>query len=214
MGKRSPGDELASNLQDSRVRKGTSGAATANQTLDNKSSTLTEENLRGNILGLGRPTFCDAFRTPAGASLMGGTTVNDDAVTAADGLDGVAYHEILHTLGYGLGSVWDDLLARTPDGQLRFTGENATDVYLNDLKTFSADDPFANVGVPVDNDGVRLDVDVLTANVIESGFIAPGTDSGDNLIALAAASFEDLGYDTHFDDGLPVLLTYDGWLLI
>lgn len=170
--------------------------------IDDKQLTLAVEDLAGSVLGIGGTSFPAGSDAPAGADAAGQIRFDDALVLNLDGLDGVAYHEIMHTLGYGIGPVWDSLLAVTPDGQLRFTGENAAATYVNDFGAFSAGDPFASAGVPVDDDGDHLDVDVFGPDLIESGVINAGTPAEANLFVLDMAVFEDLGYDTHIEDVL------------
>jgi hypothetical protein len=172
--------------------------------IDDKQLTLTVDDLDGALLGVGGTSFALGSDAPAGADATGFVQFDDQLVANLEGLDGVAYHEIMHTLGYGIGPVWDSLLEATPDGQLRFTGESATEAYVNDFSAFSADDPFASLGVPVDSNGDHLDVDVFGSDLIEAGFIDPGTPTEANLFELDMAIFEDLGYDIDIEDGLLV----------
>jgi hypothetical protein len=172
--------------------------------IDDKQLTLTVDDRDGALLGVGGTSFALGLDAPAGVDATGFVQFDDQLVANLEGLDGVAYHEIMHTLGYGIGPVWDSLLEATPDGQLRFTGDSATEAYVNDFSAFSADDPFASLGAPVDSNGDHLDVDVFGSNLIESGFIDPGTPAEANLFELDMAIFEDLGYDTQIEDGLLV----------
>lgn len=114
----------------------------------------------------------------------------------------IVLHEMMHTLG--LGTLWGYLGMTTGSiagGDLRFTGEMATEQYQTEFAGLAEADPGAALGVPVETDGgegtagghwdeARFD------NELATGYIDPSNYVSD----MTLASFDDLGYDTFFDD--------------
>ncbi|MGM0585592.1 MAG: leishmanolysin-related zinc metalloendopeptidase [Pseudomonadota bacterium] len=117
--------------------------------------------------------------------------------------DDVALHEMGHLMGFG--SIWG-YQGQTADydGDLRFTGENATLAYNAEFASIADSDPLSAYGVPIETDGGSGTAgkhwdDATFGSELFTGYI-----NGDNYVsAMSVASLEDLGYDTIFDPNNP-----------
>lgn len=112
-----------------------------------------------------------------------------------------ALHEMLHSLGFGV--AWDEMgliNGSVQSGDLRFTGENATKVYKEEM-TQSFGDSRSDVGVPIETDGGSGTAgshwdEATFGPEIMTGYL----DQNDYVSELTLATLEDMGYDTLFDD--------------
>lgn len=109
-------------------------------------------------------------------------------------------HEMLHTLGFGV--AWSAMdLVTDYGGDLRFTGENATEAYNSYYADIAAADALSDLGVPVETDGgngtagVHWD-DATFTNEIMTGQL----NSGNAVSDMTVAALEDMGYDTIYGD--------------
>ena len=123
-----------------------------------------------------------------------------------DAFQAVVTHEVLHVMGFGM--LWDigpnDLLSQT-EGGLRFTGENAIAAYKSVFPEIAAADPFADLGVPVEEElGEGLatghwDEEVFGNAELLTPFLGGAADP---LTDLTIASLEDIGYVTTYGDDM------------
>lgn len=129
---------------------------------------------------------------------------DDAARYESDGrFDDVALHEMAHLMGFG--SIWG-YQGQTADydGDLRFTGENATLAYNTEFASIADSDPLSAYGVPIETHGGSGTAgkhwdDATFGSELFTGYI-----NGDNYVsAMSVASLEDLGYDTIFDPNNP-----------
>ncbi|KZY29924.1 hypothetical protein A3731_25700, partial [Roseovarius sp. HI0049] len=113
----------------------------------------------------------------------------------------VVLHEMLHAMGFGpLWSLMGLFSGSVATGDLRFTGQNATDTYNSEFPGIAGADPGSLTGVPVETDGgsgtagghwdeALFDAELMT------GYI----DDGSYISVTTIAALEDMGYDTVFD---------------
>jgi len=114
----------------------------------------------------------------------------------------IVLHEMMHALGFGtLWSLMGLTSGSIAGGDLRFIGANATDTYLTEFPTIAGGDAGAFLGVPVETDGgsgtagghwdeLLFDAEIMTGYVDTGGFVS----------VMTIAAFEDMGYDTVFDN--------------
>ncbi len=181
---------------------------------------LTAIDGEGSILGQAGPT---AYRTadflPATAIME--FDIDDAALFDAVGMfDDIVLHEMLHSIGFG--TMWD-LMGLVTDfsGDLRFIGDNAMSVYLDDAAF--ADERLADsnesAGVPVETDGGPGTAgghwdDLLFRNEVMTGYIGDPNDPKDGTYAenianispnylsmVTIAALEDMGYETIYEAG-------------
>ena len=154
-----------------------------------------------------------AYGTVARAALSGVRSADDipwsgwvqfdagdiDRLLGAGTLDDVAFHEMLHVMGFG--PQWDDMgLLSTVNGQIRFTGPNAAAAWQAEFAGPASVDPDAAVGVPVEMDGGSGTAGVHWDEMVFRKEIMTGYVNADNYIsATTVAALEDMGYDTIFD---------------
>ncbi|MEM7709406.1 MAG: hypothetical protein AAF264_01380 [Pseudomonadota bacterium] len=187
-------DVVVQGLSDITFRDGT--------VVDDMAITMNLEDVDGSggILGFAGPDYIRGL----GDLPISGQVTFDTADTMALADEGeftdVALHEMLHTLG--VGTLWEtagfDFLEETAEGGLRFTGEAAIEAYQSAFPEIAADDPFSDIGVPVeDGFGPGSDRGHWDEAVFGAGeLMTPAFNSGqDNpLTALTVASLADLGY--------------------
>ncbi len=110
-------------------------------------------------------------------------------------------HEMMHSLGFGVS--WNEMgLVENINGDLRFTGENATRAYNTEFASTANNDALSDIGVPVETDGgsgtagVHWDDATFTKEMLSSN-LRP---SGNYLSDMSIGALEDMGYETIFDD--------------
>lgn len=113
-----------------------------------------------------------------------------------DLVDDFAFHEMLHAMGFG--TAWKTMgLVEDFDGDLRFTGDQATTTYNDLYAMLSADDPLAAYGVPVETDGGSGTAGVHWDHDTFGQEIMTGTLAMNNVISdLTIAALDDMGYET------------------
>lgn len=117
--------------------------------------------------------------------------------------DSLVLHEMIHALGFGK-NVWGKLgLVTSYDGDLRFTGDNATEAYAVEFPALAAVDPLAVVGVPVETDGGSGTVGSHWDEAAFRGELMTGVLNGSNFLSgMSVAALEDMGYQTVYGDAL------------
>jgi len=123
------------------------------------------------------------------------------ALAAVDGgyFDDLVMHEFLHALGFG--TSWDAMgLVTDFNGDLRFTGTGAIDVYNSYFSDIAAADDLSLQGVPLETDGgpgtAGKHWDEQTfGDELMTGVLS----GGDYLSDLSLAALEDMGYETIFN---------------
>jgi hypothetical protein len=119
-------------------------------------------------------------------------------------LDDLVFHEVLHCMGFGL--TWDYLgLVEDYDGDLRFTGENATEAYASTYKRKSKADALSDFGVPIETDGGVATAgkhwdDATFRNEIMTGKL----NYKNKITDMTIGALEDMGYETTYGDDLLV----------
>ena len=123
------------------------------------------------------------------------------AITGSGQWEDVAFHEILHALGFGV--AWNAMgLVEDFGGDLRFTGANAIEAYNNVYSDIASSDPLSAFGVAVETDGgsatsgVHWD-DATFGSEIMTGYIGGGSITSD----MTVAALEDMGYETVYESG-------------
>lgn len=114
----------------------------------------------------------------------------------------IVLHEMMHALGFG--TLWGSMgltSGSVNGGDIRFTGVNATDTYQTEFANIAGSDPDSLLGVPVETDGGPGTAgghwdEFLFNDEIMTGFV----DTGSFVSVMTIAAFEDMGYDTVFDD--------------
>lgn len=148
----------------------------------------------------------------------GYTALRSDSLLASDGylkldsadigtmeaynlVDDFAFHEILHALGFGLTWSAMGLTTTSPDGQLRFTGENATLAYKNVYASIAANDKYADMGVPIEMDGGSSTAGKHWDEIIFKSEIMTGSQStaGNVVSDMTIGALQDMGYQTIFN---------------
>lgn len=116
-------------------------------------------------------------------------------------VDDFAFHEILHALGFGLTWSAMGLTTTSPDGQLRFTGENATLAYKNVYASIAANDKYADMGVPIEMDGGSSTAGKHWDEIIFKSEIMTGSQStaGNVVSDMTIGALQDMGYQTVFN---------------
>lgn len=139
------------------------------------------------------------------AGFMSFDTADANHLMSSGDWNAVVLHEMMHTLG--VGTLWDYMgLLSNADGDLRFTGENATAAYQQYVEERGISDSGAANGVIVEEGGgsgtarSHWDEDVFEHELM-TGWL-----SGDmHLSDVTIASLEDLGYETVWDpDGTAI----------
>ncbi|MFK7938158.1 MAG: leishmanolysin-related zinc metalloendopeptidase [Roseovarius sp.] len=114
----------------------------------------------------------------------------------------IILHEMMHAMGFGtLWSLMGLTSGSVAGGDIRFTGQNAIDVYNSEFPGIAGSDSGSLLGVPVETDGGPGTAgghwdEVLFQDEIMTGFV----DQGAFVSLMTIASFEDMGYDTVFDN--------------
>lgn len=114
----------------------------------------------------------------------------------------IVLHEMMHALGFG--TLWGAMgltSGSVSGGDIRFTGVNATDTYQTEFAGIAGSDADSLLGVPVETDGGPGTAgghwdEFLFNDEIMTGFV----DTGSFVSVMTIAAFEDMGYDTVFDD--------------
>lgn len=154
----------------------------------------------GGVIGYAGPT---AERASNGLPYTARLTMDSadvDTQMARGSWQGFVLHEMLHCLGAG--PLWDDMGLTTGSvagDDLRFTGANATQAYLDN--PLSSLDNQAYLGVPIETHGGSGTAgshwdEHLFGSEILTGYLGNSTYISD----ITIASLEDLGYDTAWDD--------------
>jgi len=114
----------------------------------------------------------------------------------------IIIHEMMHALGFGtLWSAMDLTSGSVAGGDIRFTGQNATDVYQTEFPGIAGGDAGSLLGVPVETDGGPGTAgghwdEFLFDEEIMTGYV----DTGSFVSVMTIAALEDMGYDTVFDN--------------
>jgi hypothetical protein len=158
----------------------------------------------GSFLGYGGSS---ALRTDSYLPSSGYFFLDNDGAASAlnnGNLDDLVFHEVLHCMGFGL--TWDYLgLVTDYGGDLRFSGENATEAYASTYKKkFNLDD-LSDLGVPVETDGGTATAGKHWDDSTFGREIMTGRLNNTNKITdMTIAALEDMGYETTYGDDLLV----------
>lgn len=115
-------------------------------------------------------------------------------------LDDLLQHEMLHAMGFG--TAWKAMgLVDDYNGDLRFNGANATQVYNTLFDSLASRDPLSDKGVPIETDGGSSAAgkhwdEATFGNEIMSTTL----NYSNNTTQLTVAALEDMGYQTTFAD--------------
>ncbi|MDF1668811.1 MAG: leishmanolysin-related zinc metalloendopeptidase [Roseovarius sp.] len=116
--------------------------------------------------------------------------------------ESIVLHEMMHALGFGtLWSLMGLTTGSVAGGDIRFTGQNATDTYQTEFPGIAGSDAGSLLGVPVEADGGPGTAgghwdELIFDEEIMTGYV----DTGSFVSVMTIASFEDMGYDTVFDN--------------
>lgn len=110
--------------------------------------------------------------------------------------DDFALHEMLHCLGFG--TAWSAMgLVQNYNGDLRFTGNHATDMYNALYPLIAGPDQNSHLGVPVETDGGSGTAGVHWDDATFKNEIMTGALNFTNVVSdMTIAALEDMGYDT------------------
>lgn len=107
----------------------------------------------------------------------------------------VAFHEILHAMGFG--TVWGITgLTEQIDGETRFVGENAIEAYNNIFADQAAGDANSDLGVPLSSDGAHWSQTYFGSEALSPTLSL----SGNQISMMTIAALEDMGYETIYGD--------------
>jgi hypothetical protein len=111
-------------------------------------------------------------------------------------------HEVLHAMGFG--TLWSYAgLVETINGQLRFTGQNATEAYNTEFADIAAADADSWLGVPVEMEGGSGTAGVHWDDATFTDEVMTGRLNWTNVISdMTLASLADMGYQTTYGDAL------------
>ncbi|MEP2783485.1 MAG: leishmanolysin-related zinc metalloendopeptidase [Pseudoruegeria sp.] len=157
----------------------------------------------GGVLGSAGPDYIrndGSYLTATGSM----TFDSEDAQNQFDlgNWETIVLHEMMHALGFGtLWSLMGLTTGSVAGGDIRFTGSNATDVYQTEFASIANADLGSLLGVPVETDGGSGTAgghwdEVLFQEEIMTGYV----DAGGYVSEMTIASFEDMGYDTVYDN--------------
>ena len=179
---------------------------TANGWIDDILITANLTSIDGAGGNVGRGGYT-ALRADSGLSSQGYLRIDEADVNKMlnyDVLDDLAVHEMLHSLGFG--TAWSRMgLTETIDGSLRFTGQNAIDVYNDQFADIAMEDILSDVGVPVEMEGgsgtagMHWDEEIFGKEIMSSQLNVNNTFSD-----LTVAALEDMGYDTYYNEMIVV----------
>lgn len=139
---------------------------------------------------------------PDGLSYEGQMTF-DSNDTSIGTFGDVVLHEMMHCVG--IGTLWGDMTSgSTGAGDMRFTGQNATEAYKALFPDIAGTDPNADMGVPIETDGASGTAGSHWDEETFNDEIMTGYINGSNTFTgMTAAALEDMGYDTIFDAASP-----------
>ncbi|WP_308916757.1 leishmanolysin-related zinc metalloendopeptidase [Jannaschia sp. LMIT008] len=151
---------------------------------------------RGGTIGSAGPRY---VRSDDYLSVMGQMrfdTADAQSMLSRGIWEDVIFHEMMHTVGFG--TLWELMgLVKDFDGDLRFTGKDATKAYKDGFPDIAKNDPLAKYGVPVETDGGSGTAgghwdDRTFGNEIMTGYV-----NGSNTLSdMTIAALQDMGYDT------------------
>lgn len=162
--------------------------------------TLTTIDGSGGFAGWGGTTASRSGSYLPGQGYMKLDSADTSSLVSKGILDDMILHEMLHSLGFGVS--WKSMgLVTDVSGDLRFNGDYATKMYGELYPTLSANDPLADIGVPIETDGgsgtagVHWD-DATFKNELMTGAL----NLSNKLSDLSVAALQDMGYDTYVSD--------------
>lgn len=162
--------------------------------------TLTTIDGSGGFAGWGGTTASRSGSYLPGQGYMKLDSADTSSLVSKGILDDMILHEMLHSLGFGVS--WKSMgLVSDVSGDLRFNGDYATKMYGELYPTLSANDPLADIGVPIETDGgsgtagVHWD-DATFKNELMTGAL----NLSNKLSDLSVAALQDMGYDTYVSD--------------
>jgi hypothetical protein len=162
--------------------------------------TLTTIDGSGGFAGWGGTTASRSGTYLPGQGYMKLDSADTSSLVSKGILDDMILHEMLHSLGFGVS--WKSMgLVTDVSGDLRFNGDYATQMYGELYPTLSANDPLADIGVPIETDGgsgtagVHWD-DATFKNELMTGAL----NLSNKLSDLSVAALQDMGYDTYVSD--------------
>ncbi len=146
---------------------------------------------------------------PDGMALEGDVQIDpNDATTALNyGMyENLLMHEMLHAMGFG--TTWTQQgLLQNYNGDLRFTGAEATRAYNDLYPTLAAGDPLSSRGVPVETDGGSGSAGKhWDESTFDKILMTTTLDRSEVLNDLTLAALEDMGFETTFGGSDPLAL--------
>lgn len=156
----------------------------------------------GGVLGSAGPRFIrnDGFLPSTGEMRFDSADAQNQL--GLGNWETIVLHEMMHAMGFG--TLWS-LMGLTggsvAGGDIRFTGQNATDTYISEFPGLAGGDPGALFGVPVEADGGPGTAgghwdELIFQDEVMTGYV----DQGSFVSVMTIAALEDMGYDTVFDD--------------
>ncbi|TRD22622.1 leishmanolysin-related zinc metalloendopeptidase [Palleronia caenipelagi] len=156
----------------------------------------------GGVLGRAGPTgHRDTSKLPTKATMRFDLS-DAEALDVRGQFGSVVLHEMLHSLGFG--SAWNQMgLTSDLNGDLRFTGAFATEMYMDEYAEIALNDPLSAFGVPIEMDGGSGTAgshwdDLVFNSELMSGYL--DGDNANDLSKMTVAALEDMGYDTYLDN--------------
>ncbi len=170
--------------------------------IDDIRITLTSTSIDGTGGTWGKGGY-DILRSDTKLAATGHVTIDSADIPQAlqlGLLDDLLQHEMLHAMGFG--TAWTTMgLVDDYNGDLRFNGTHATQVYNTLFDAIASRDPLSDRGVPIETDGGSSAAgkhwdEATFGNEIMSTML----NYSNNTTQLTVAALEDMGYQTTFAD--------------
>lgn len=170
--------------------------------IDDIRITLTSTSIDGTGGTWGKGGY-DILRSDTKLAATGHVTIDSADIPQAlqlGLLDDLLQHEMLHAMGFG--TAWTTMgLVNDYNGDLRFNGTHATQVYNTLFDAIASRDPLSDRGVPIETDGGSSAAgkhwdEATFGNEIMSTML----NYSNNTTQLTVAALEDMGYQTTFAD--------------